>query len=346
MEGYIVTLMFGLARPLMFLLLPLGAVANGPSQPKQDPESVGTESGVDGTLLNFKEADARLTVPVAVGSKGPFNFIIDTGAERTVVSSQLAGQLQLAPGAPVTVTSMTERSVVDTVIVPELSIESIGIRHTIVAPAFDQRNLGAAGLLGIDTLASHQVTINFETNVMTVRPSEARRKATPSSSDEIVVTAKSKFGQLIVTDAYYGGTRIQVVLDTGSSVSLGNEAFRRLVGKRMKGKTRLIELTSVTGGKLNVDYALVPGVKIGDVSFDTLPVAFHDVAPFHRFGLTKRPALLLGMDAMRSFRRVEIDFPNRQVRFLMPRGARRLQEGPQGGSVAPQRGTGLAPSRR
>jgi hypothetical protein len=55
-----------------------------------------------------------------------------------------------------------------------------------------------------------------------------------------------------------------------------------------------------------------------------MPVAFAEVPPFKKFGLDKKPALLLGMDAMRSFRRVEIDFPNRQVRFLMPRqeGAR------------------------
>jgi len=336
--------MFGLARPLMFLLLPLGAVANGPSTPQQDPDQVGTENGVDATMLNFKESDSRLTVAVAVGGHGPYNFIIDTGAERTVISSQLAGLLQLAPGAPIGMTSMTERSVVDTVIVPELSIESIGVRHTIIAPSLDAKNLGAAGLLGIDTLAKHRVIIDFDTGTMTVRPSTPRRRAVAEESDELVVTAKSKFGQLIVTDAFYGGTRIQVVLDTGSAVSMGNEAFRSLVGRRMKGKTRVIELTSVTGGKLNLDYALVPGVKIGDVSFDTLPVAFADVAPFKRFGLTKRPALLLGMDALRSFRRVDIDFPNRQVRFLMPRGARHLQDGPQGSSVAPQRGVGPKPS--
>ena len=336
--------MFGLTRPLMFLLLPLGAVANGPSLPPQDPDSVGTENAADGTLLNLRESDSRLTVAVAVGTHGPYNFIIDTGAERTVISSQLAGQLQLAPGAPIGITSMTERSIVDTVVIPELSIESVGVRHTIIAPSLDARNLGAAGLLGIDTLASHRVTIDFDTGTMTVSPSAPRRRAVAEESDEIVVTAKSKYGQLIVTDAFYGGTRIQVVLDTGSAVSMGNESFRRLVGRRMKGQTRNIELTSVTGGKLNLDYALVPGVKIGDVAFDTLPVAFADVAPFKRFGLTRRPALLLGMDALRSFRRVDIDFPNRQVRFLMPRGARHLQDGPQGNSVAPQRGVGPRPS--
>jgi hypothetical protein len=35
--------------------------------------------------------------------------------------------------------------------------------------------------------------------------------------------------------------------------------------------------------------------------------------------LAKRPALMLGMDAMRGFRRVEIDFPARKVRLLVPR---------------------------
>ncbi|WP_264939339.1 aspartyl protease family protein [Sphingomonas caeni] len=327
----------------MFLLLPLGAVANGPSSPHQDPDAV--NAAVDGTMLNLRDADSRLTVQVAVGNKGPYNFIIDTGAERTVVSSQLAGQLQLAPGAPISMTSMTENSMVDTVIVPELSIESIGIRHTIIAPSLDARNLGAAGLLGIDTLSKHQVSIDFETGVMTVRPSEPRRKATPESSDEIVVTAKSKFGQLIVTDAFFGGTRIQVVLDTGSAVSMGNTALRRLVGQRTKGPMQTVELTSVTGGRTTADYTLVPKVRIGDVVFDTLPVAFAEVVPFKRFGLSRRPALLLGMDALRSFRRVDIDFPNRQVRFLMPRGARHMQEGPQGSSAAPQRGAGPAPSR-
>lgn len=320
--------MFGPSRPLMFLLLPLGAVANGPSSP-QDPESVSAAIAAEGTLLNLKEVDSRLTVPVAVGGRGPYNFIIDTGAERTVVSSQLASQLQLSPGGTVPLTTMTERSIVNTVIVPELSIESIGIRHTIVAPSLDERNLGASGMLGIDTLANHRIVIDFETETMTVHPSTPNRKARAEDNDEIVVTAKSKFGQLIVTDAYYGGVRIQVVLDTGASVSMGNEAFRRLVG-RGKRRTTPVEITSVTGGKLRLDYATVPNVRIGDVTFETLPVAFSDVTPFKRWDLIKRPALMLGMDALRSFRRVDIDFANRQVRFLMPKGSGRDRRRPWG----------------
>ena len=160
---------------------------------------------------------------------------------------------------------------------------------------------------------------------MAVRKSEKRPKFRRRASDEIVVTAKSLFGQLIVTDAYYGNTRIQVVLDTGSQVSMGNSALRKRVTRSRR--TQPIELTDVTGSKTLADYTTVPNIKVGDVMFGSMPVAFADVAPFERFGLTNRPALLLGMDALRSFRSVDIDFPNRQVRFRMPKGPGRFTTG-------------------
>lgn len=310
--------MAGVWAPLLLLLLPLGSATEGRDPPPQDPDLIASDLHLDTTMLVLGQIDTRLTVPVAVGGQGSYNFIIDTGSERTVVSRELASALRLNASDPLTITSMTGRTLVNTVIVPDLAIKSIGQLHTVIAPALEARNLGAVGLLGIDTLSRHQVTIDFEKGTMAVRPSEKRKRHISRQDDEIVVTAKSLFGQLIVTDAYYGATRIQVVLDTGSQVTMGNSALRKRIGRRA-GKTEPIQLTSVTGGKTHADYALVPDVRVGDVSFGSLPIAFADVAPFERFGLTKRPALLLGMDALRSFRRVEIDFPNRQVRFLMPR---------------------------
>jgi predicted aspartyl protease len=303
---------------LLPLLLPLGAAAGGHDL-TQDPDLISSENMVNDMLVTLGELDKRLTVPVVVGNKGPYNFIIDTGAERTVVSRELAGSLRLNAGKPVTLTSMTGRSVVETVIVPDLSIKSIGQLHTVVAPSLGARDLGAVGLLGIDTLRNHLVSIDFDKGMMSVRPSVRKDRDRARGSNEIVVTAKSLFGQLIVTDAYYGNTRIQVVLDTGSQVTMGNLALRKRVGRARMKKATPIELTSVTGGKLEADYTTVPDIKVGHLIFGNMPIAFADLAPFHRFGLTKRPALLLGMDALRAFSRVDIDFPNRQVRFVMPK---------------------------
>ncbi|MBO9622199.1 MAG: aspartyl protease family protein [Sphingomonas sp.] len=307
--------------PALMLLLLLGTAAEGRDLGRQDPDMIAPQAPVDGTLVDLGTLDARLTVPVALGASGPYNFIIDTGAERTVVSRELAGSLRLVPSQPVMLTSMTGSRRVDTVLVPQLMIPSVGEHHSIVAPALAGRNLGAAGLLGIDTLQNHQVTIDFDSGTMSVRPSAKRKRKTSYIRGEIVVTAKSLFGQLIVTDAYFGNTRVQVVLDTGAQVTMGNSALRRRIGGRLK--TQPIEFTSVLGDTARAEYSNVEGIKIGDVLFGSMPVAFADVAPFERFGLTERPALLLGMDALRSFRRVEIDFPNRQVRFQMPKSALR-----------------------
>lgn len=309
--------MFGVASSLLVLGLPLGLLAAGPIAPTTTPE--GTQP--DAIQLALGETGSRLTVPVAVARSGPYNFIIDTGAERTVVSRELAATLGLAAGGTVRVTSMTGRSVVETVIVPDLTIESITKAHRIFAPAFEARNIGAAGLLGIDTLRDHQVTIDFDTGTMAVRPSVKRKRNERHDPDEIIVSAKDQFGQLIVTDAYYANTRVQVVLDTGSQVTMGNEALRKKVGRNI-GLLQTIQLTSVDGTQTEAQYGAVPAMRVSNVAFDTLPVAFAEVEPFKRFGLTRRPAIMLGMDAMRSFRRVEIDFPNRQVRFFLPRGTR------------------------
>jgi predicted aspartyl protease len=322
-------------RLAVLLLLPLAATAGAhdlqnpvpATPPPQDPAlTMPSPEDVEATLLALGEMDKRLTVPVAVGTSGPYNFIIDTGAERTVIARELAGSLKLGASSPVVITSMTGRDTVGTVIVPGLSIKSIGEQHTIIAPALEARNLGALGLLGIDTLRNHQVTIDFEKGTMAVRPSVKRKSGARRDPDEIVVTAKNVFGQLIVTDAYYGATRIQVVLDTGSQVTMGNSALRKRVG-RDAARAQKIQLTSVTGGQTVADYSTVPDIIVGKVKFGALPVAFADVTPFERFGLVRRPALLLGMDALRAFRRVDIDFPNRQVRFLMPEQPREFRTG-------------------
>lgn len=299
------------------LTVALATMAGAQELPREAPDSV-IAGAMTATDIVFTEAGTRLTVPVAVGDLGPFLFVIDTGAERTVVSRELASRLGLSAGQPVSLTSMVDRSLVQTVIVPGLAIESIGERHTVHAPALDGRHLGAVGMLGIDTLRNHKVLIDFDKGVMTVdrsdvRPMKARKR------DEVVVSGRSKFGQLIVTDAYIDGVAIQVVLDTGAQISIGNRAMLRLISERAHKALRPTELTSVTGARAPAAYTMVGGIRIDDIQFGNLPIAFADVEPFRHFELQDRPALLLGMDALRSFRRVEIDFSNRQIRFRVPR---------------------------
>ena len=268
------------------------------------------------TALALGAAQNRMTVPVSIGQRGPWGFVIDTGAERTVVSRELAGTLGLQAGPEIRLVAMTGPSAVPSVIVPALTVSSVA-PSTIVAPALDRRHLGALGMLGIDALQGHRIDIDFGRATMVLRPSRRRRIVAGSHGDQVVVVARSLYGQLIVTDARWRGKRIAVVIDTGSTMTVGNPALLALIGERARrlGPTTAV---SVTGATLNADIHVVDDLTIGGIALDQLPVAFADAAPFHRFGLQKRAALMLGMDTLRLFRRVRIDFANRDIEFTMP----------------------------
>ena len=269
--------------------------------------------------LALGDAQDRMTVPVEVKRRGPWNFVVDTGSERTVVSRELAGVLGLPAGPDVRIVAMTGTSTVGTVIVPGLRVSTVA-RETIEAPALAAANLGASGLLGVDSLQGHKVAIDFDRDRMTLQPSRRRPGRTRGEQGDIVIVAKSLFGQLIVTDARYRNTRISVVVDTGSPLSIGNTALFRLVGARARPLGPLSTI-SVTGGVLAAAGYAVDDIAIGGIGFRNVRIAFADAPPFRRFGLSDTPALLLGMDTMRLFRAVQIDFANREIRFTLPRNA-------------------------
>lgn len=275
------------------------------------------EQATDETLVAFTTVDDRMTVPVRIADSGPYRFVVDTGSERTVISRQLANTLRLNAGPQVNVMAMTGTTLVGTVQVPSLTVSDIPGIGQIDAPALDARHLGGEGLLGIDTLRDHKVVIDLNRQNMTVSPSKKLRRSRPAGRDEIVVVAKSRFGQLIVTDTDYGGTPIRIIIDTGTSVTVGNMALKQLLLRRRQ-QMATTELLSVTGGIIKADYGAVPLLRIGTLEIANLGIAFFDAAPFDRFGLRDKPAMLLGMNALASFRRVQIDFANREIRFLMP----------------------------
>ena len=291
---------------------PIGAPQDPPAVPTSPTPSPATP--ID--LLTFGTAENRMTVPVSIGPSGPYPFIIDTGSERTVVSRELAGVLKLASGRRVRVTTMAGQSELGTYKLSDIRVSKIS-PDALEAPAVDATNLGAPGMLGIDALKGHSVSIDFDKNVMEVRAS--KKRGLVGSPDDIVIKAKNLYGQLIVTDARYRGKRISVVIDTGSPVTVGNLALL----KRVKTEKSLgtVSLQAVTGQYLQADYRVIDSLDIAGISFHNLPIAFADAIPFDRFGLSDTPALMLGMDSLRLFRRVQIDFANREIRLTLPRSS-------------------------
>jgi predicted aspartyl protease len=316
--------MFRLFVSLTLLAFPaLAAAAPDPVAPPASDAPLIPTATVDNSLeIIGEEIDAeqkrnRLFIDVRINDQGPFRFLVDSGADRSVVGSGLADRLQLPAGEDVRLQGMAGQATVRTAIIDRLLLGKSEV-GPIRAPALSERDLGAQGLIGIDALAEQRLLLDFEARTITVQDG---RQAEVNAAGEIVVTARLRKGQLIITQASVAEQRVSAVIDTGSEVTLGNMALRRrLLGNRppREGAAK-ITLISVTGQTLEAEAAVLPRIRIGGVYLDNVVVAFADAPPFRLFGLDRQPALFLGSDLLKSFRRVSLDFRNRKVRFSLRR---------------------------
>ena len=283
--------------------------------PAAAAETVANPSDLVATVGTRSDLAMRMTVPVTIEGRGPFQFVVDTGSDRTVVSQELASLLKLAVGKTVTMHSMTGVGPATTVTVPSLTLAG-QTTYAINAPALMEAYLGGHGLLGIDTLKGRRVVMDFAKRTLSILRTGEKEAY---DSETIVVTARSRFGQLVLVDADVDGTPITVIIDSGAESTIGNAPLRALLSKRnRKMQFFKTELIDVTGGKLGAEYAAVGSIRLAGLTLTNAVVAFADAHPFKRYGLENKPAMLLGMDSLRGFRRVSVDFAQRKVRFLPP----------------------------
>ena len=263
-----------------------------------------------------QDNSARMTVPVQVSGQGPYRFLVDTGADRTAVSRRLASQLSLPPSTSVRLHSVSGASTVETASIPRLEV---GRRKfdIVQAPVLESAHMGADGILGTDSLRSQRVVFDFKSGSMTVVP--AVQRLAPGDEDSIVVTGRLKRGRLILSHADIDGQRAAVIVDTGSDTSIGNAALRkRLLGNRPVSPSSLVMMQSVTGGTLVGEMIRVKSLDLGGVRIEDLTIVFAEAHTFGQLGFDRRPSLLLGIDALRAFEKVSIDFANKKLRLLLP----------------------------
>lgn len=287
--------------------------------PVIQPATIDDTLEVTGDSIDARVVETRMTVGVLVNGQGPFRFLVDSGADRSVVGTGVAERLRLPQGRSVTLHGVAGRSVVGTVKLARLAVGRNELRDFLV-PALPERHLGAQGLLGIDALAEQRVMLDFDEKTITVGDAVRPLRAA-STSDEIIVTARRRNGQLILTQAEAGRQRIAAVIDTGAQVTIGNRAlYDALFRSRRKPPIATpTTLVSVTGESVAADMVKLPLVRIGGLVLQDVTLAFAEVPPFALFGLADRPAVLLGTDVLGAFRRVTLDFRKRKVRFLLRR---------------------------
>ena len=119
-------------------------------------------------------------------------------------------------------TATTDSARVDRVLVDELKLGQSIIRNLEI-PALSEQDLGGEGMIGIDALVEQRLMLDFEKRV--IKAEDARQPA-QLMDGVIVVTARRRRGQLILTQVTAAGLPVEAVIDTGTEITIGNLALR------------------------------------------------------------------------------------------------------------------------
>jgi hypothetical protein len=275
----------------------------------------------------------RMTAPVRIDGQGPFAFVVDTGANRSVISAELAAQLQLPHGEAQSVNDAAGVQLAPTV----TARLAVGERAPalLVLSVLPAETIGGLGMLGLDRLGDQRLTLDFHGRQL--RIDGARREAVGAL--DVVVPARRKSGQLTLVDTDLDGSPLTAFLDSGSQTTIGNPALggagpggappggrraplRALARARdPRGAWSAATILSAGGQSIPAEVADLPRLRVGGLLLHHLPVAFADLHTFHMWKLADRPAILLGVDVLSQFDSVALDFARGEVRFRLPANA-------------------------
>jgi len=262
------------------------------------------------------DAARRLTVPVYISGQGPFHFVVDTGADRSVIADDVAVRLGLVRGSDVTVQGVVRTVSSRMVVVADVSFGSIR-RRNLTIPILPRALMGADGYLGLDAVDGARVTLDFKNNELEVSSSATSSYFRVLRPSEAMVPVTGKMGHLRSLNCRVDGIGTTCFVDTGAEVSVGNsQLFRALVASNPQyAVIGMLPITGITGGVIMGRVVRLNTIRLHSVSFSNAVVAIADMQIFDVWGLSSEPALLIGMNWLRQFERVSIDYRVKEIRF-------------------------------
>ncbi len=304
----------------------------GESPPQLDSRGVasraahGTATDTDtgtssGAVRPVGFADNRLTTEVFIDGRGPYHFLVDTGAERTLIAQEIAAQLALPQGREVMVEGIIRGQPSPLVRIGTLRMGSLVCRRLEV-PVLPRAMLHVDGYLGLDVLDRHRVIFDFRARTLTVTEPRGFFSSLWTDRDEAVVRTLGNSGRLRASDCLVNGVLASAFIDSGAEVSVSNPALYAALKRRAPAQTLVLGregLYGVTGGSVLGSVINVDDIKVDELGLTYTNLVVAALQVFEEWGLSRQPALLFGMDCLRRFQRVTIDYGRKELCFEIAR---------------------------
>jgi predicted aspartyl protease len=302
-------------------------LAQSPTEPPrvEDQDSTLQDTGLD----RYR----RVTAEVFINGQGPFIFIVDSGANRSAITEDVAERLGLPFEAPVVVNTVVGSRLRPTVRVQELRIDGRA-QHDMAIPTLALTGAAADGVLGVDWLANRRMTFHFDDQKLEI---SGPAPPQPVNRETILLEARLQEGRLSLIDAMVSGQAVNAMIDTGAQYTLGNRALQAWAMSRagVGSAPMRVGVSTVTGERVEGDVLRLPQLRLGKALFENVPVVFADLRLFELWDMERKPALVIGLDLISWFDSVTLDYSRRQVSLNFD--PNRAAQVAKGGRIAPPR---------
>lgn len=253
--------------------------------------------------LSADEA-GRPVAPAMINARGPFPCVVDTAAQRTGLGQSLIDELALTPqaGGAMLHGSTGAQSIP---LYRLASVSIVGLTHanTIAVPLLHRRQTSARAIIGMDAFAGRRLTLDFA----------AGRLRAPASGGGwgrgwYTAPVELMHGSFVIASLAIGAANASAVIDTGAAQTAGNPALLQSLGLSEADLPLGPPMTGVAGVEASTRIGRVSSFILAGEQFGPLGVAFGQLPVFGALGLDNRPALILGMDFMRTLRGLSVDF--------------------------------------
>ena len=287
---------------------PMPAMAHGTRRPSTGPFQSLSQDDLLFASPTTLDHIGRVVAAVNIDGKGPFRFIVDTGANHSTISPRLAATLGLKPSTRqlITVTGVTGTAEETSVFITKLQAGELTISNSRFPVIWASVMAGAEGILGAAGLRTDRLLVSFQHNQVII--TRSRTEALPWGFTRMWATRLN--GGLLSVPGRVGDVRVRAIIDTGSQRTLGNLALYRQLFAEEQGKSKYLTADvygatrQVGVGKLQI----APSINLGAIQISGVGLVFGNFNIFRAWGLTRRPTIILGMDVLGTVKAFVIDF--------------------------------------
>lgn len=262
------------------------------------------------------DAQNRLTVDAYLNEKGPYRFVVDTGADRSVIAEDVATALGLTLGEDMIVQGIAREVTAKSVRLDHLRLDRVTI-NSLPMPVLPRSWLGADGYFGLDVIDRQSVTFNFQDHQMHIQPSRQVGDWVPMA-DQGVLRVSGSNGRLAALNCSVDGVKAAAFVDSGAQISIGNTklfgALQRHHGAQYISQEE-IQILGVTGGSIPGRLASIDRIMVGSLGFANSILVISDLPVFDTWDLGDKPAMFIGMNFLKQTSSFTIDYGRKEIRY-------------------------------